>query len=458
MKKANITRLICSSMLFFCITSPVLADIAPPLQPPGGNPGSLEFKKTKVAMTYEAVFFDVGTVSNLYYDDRDFQSVNAHVIALFLMKNQGETTEQLETIFPLSHPEGRGDGAFGYPEVQNFNISINDTQAEWRVRETPNQYDSDDPPVKWAAVDITYPPSEVVAVEVSYDVQSTGYLPEASFYYVLSTGAGWYGPIEEANIFMAFPYEATEEFFLFGPHGKMGFEEKKGMGVTFEGNRAHWEFKDIEPKEGENWGVSIIEPETWQKILTLRKRIEEGDIFAYSEITIMYEDIIFDHWVREGSEKFVLLNLEMYKHAIENEPQNDDVFAHYAQFIYNVAYGPVKIPGVDVDLQDAYNAAETALAINPDNQQATQILHDLTKYHDLGPVDKETEVVDETADQTNPSEATEQDNNSSEMDADGAESVKEISPNVIWTYFSVGLILLCAMVISVMYLKRKKRN
>jgi hypothetical protein len=373
------------------------------------------------------------------------------------MKNQGETVEQLETIFPLGHPEGRGDGGFEFPEVQNFEISINNIKTEWRIQETPNQYDNDAPPIKWASVDIKYPPSEVVAVEVSYDVQSTGYLPKASFYYVLSTGTGWYGPIGEANIFMTFPYEATEEIFYFGPNSSMGLGEKTGMDATFEGNRAKWEYKELEPKEGENWGVSIIEPQTWQKILALRKRIEEGDIFAYSDITVVYEDIIFEHWVRDGAEKFVPLNIEMYKHAVENEPQNDDVFARYAQFIYSVAYGPVEIPGVDVDLQDAYNAAETALTINPDNQQATQMLQELTEYHDLGPVDKETKA-NETADQTDPSEAAELDNNPSEMDTDDAESVKETSPNTQWVYLGAGLILLYAIAISVMYLKRKKRN
>ena len=457
MNKANINRLVCFSILFLCITSPVLADIAPPLQPPGGNPGSLEFKETKVAMTYEAVFFDIGTVSNLYYDDRDFQSVNAHVTALFLMKNQGETVEQLETIFPLSHPEGRSDGGFEYPEVQNFEISINNIKTEWRIQETPNQYDSDDPPIKWASVDIKYPPSEVMAVEVSYDVQSTGYLPKASFYYVLSTGAGWYGPIGETNIFMTFPYEATEEFFYFGPNSSMGLGEKTGMDATFEGNRAKWEYKELEPKEGENWGVSIIEPQTWQKILALRSRIEEGDIFANSNITVVYEDIIFEHWVRDGAEKFVLLNLEMYKHAVENEPQNDEVFARYAEFIYMVAYGPVEIIGVDVDLQDAYNAAEKAVAINPENQQAMQMLHDLTENHDLGPEDKGTEV-DETAEQKDPPESAEQEINSSEMAADEIEPTKETPPNVKWIYLGAGLILLSAAAISVMFLMRKRRD
>jgi len=399
MKKVIAIRLVCLLVLFFGSSSLVFADIAPPTQPSGGNLGMLEFQETMVEMSYEVVFVDIGDVSNLYYDEREFESVNAHITALFLMINRGEETEKLETIFPLTHPEGKGDGWFGYPEIRNFTISINDTPVDWYLKETPNQYMEDEPPIKWAAFDIEYPPAETVAVEVSYDVQSTGYFPEATFYYVLETGAGWYGPIGEAIVYMTLPYEATEEVFLFGNHNIMGFMQKTSPNLTYDGNKARWQFTDFEPQQRENWEATIIEPQTWQKVLDLRERIDSGDKMAYSEITAVYDRIVMDRWVRAGAEDFVQLNLDMYEKALEYEIDNDDVFARYADFLLFLDWGSSEEFSIEIDLWDAYDAAVHALSINEFNETANRVKRELEKFKGFDPENRD-QVATETPEAT----------------------------------------------------------
>ena len=101
-----------ASILLCVILTAASADIAPPLQPPGGNPVPLEYEKTNVEMGFETVQIYVEEASTLYYTEAPMDCVNARVVALFAMGNQTETAETLQVLFPLNNTEGFGDGAF----------------------------------------------------------------------------------------------------------------------------------------------------------------------------------------------------------------------------------------------------------------------------------------------------------------------------------------------------------
>ena len=371
------TKIVISTVLatfFICtVLTTAAADIAPPLQPPGANPAPLEFEKTRVKMGFETVMITVEESSTLYYTDNDFSAVNASVMALFMMSNTGNTTETLQVLFPLNDTEGRGDRAYGYPEIQNLKISVNDQPVTWVEKTSSNPQDADDPDIKWAEFETVFPSEEVTFVEVRYDLQSTGYFPEATFHYVLETGAGWYGPIEEAHIHMFLPYEASEENVLFGEY------TQTTLGGTFAGSEVIWDYENLEPVTEDNWAATIIAPHIWKEVLELRESIEQGDKSAYADITELYDELIMSKGVRSGTEALVIENYNAYHKALEFDPKDDDVLARFADFMLFLDRTGHGWDDTPIEIDDIYSMASQALEINQGNQIAPYVINSLEK-------------------------------------------------------------------------------
>jgi len=359
-----------AAILLCAILTAVSADIAPPLQPPGANPAPLEYEKTQVEMGFETVLITVEEASTLYYADTPTDTVNARVVALFAMSNRSESLETLEVLFPLNNTEGVGDWAWGNPEIQNLSISVNDQPANWVVKTTPNPRDSDEPEIKWAEFEVEFPSQEVTFIEIRYDLQSTGYFPEATFYYILETGGGWKGPIGEAHIDLILPYEASGENVLFGDHNMMPFVYKTSPDGEFEDNEVHWEYTNLEPDAADNWVATIIAPPIWEQILDLRERIDQGDGHAYPRITTLYDALIMNRSVRPGTEGLILKNYDAYQKALEFDAWDDDVQARFANFM-------IFLYEQGLDSQ--------ALEENPFNDTAYQVINWLEHTHDFHP-------------------------------------------------------------------------
>jgi len=368
-----------TAMLLCAILTAASADIAPPLQPPGANPAPLEYENTFVDMGYELVKIYVGETSNLYYTDKSIDTVNARVMALFIMGNQSDTAETLQVLFPLNNIDGRGDEGLSYPEIQNLKIVVNEEPASWVEKTTSNPNGSDSPEIKWAEFEVEFPSREPTVIVIEYDLQSTGWLPEATFHYILETGGGWYGPIGEAHINLILPYEASVENVLFGDPDSEYYWQITSPGAVFEGNEVHWEYTNLEPDAEDNWEATIIAPPIWEPILDLRERIAQGDGSAYAEITNLYDDLYLGHGIRQGTEGLILKNYEAYHKAFEFDPKDDDVLARFADFMLTldeVGYGWEETP---IELGDIYAMASQALEINPLNDLASRVIRELEK-------------------------------------------------------------------------------
>ena len=368
-----------AAILLCAILTTVSADIAPPLQPPGANPAPLEYEKTNVEMGFETVLITVEEASTLYYAETPTDTVNARVEALFAMSNRSETAETLQVLFPLNNLEGGGDGAWGDPEIQNLSISVNDQTIDWALKTTPNPRGSDEPEIKWAEFEVEFPSQEVTFIEIRYNLQSTGWFPEATFNYILETGGGWKGPIGEANIRLILPYEASVENVLFGDPDSEYYWQITSPGAVFEGYEVHWEYTNLEPDAEDNWEATIITPHIWEQILELRERIAQGDGSAYAEITILYDGLYLGHGIRQGTEGLILKNYEAYHKAIEFDPKDDDVLARFADFMLTldgVGYGWEETP---IELEDIYSMASQALEINPLNEIAPHVISELER-------------------------------------------------------------------------------
>ena len=311
MRKYFFVLVVLIAAFIFNPISSVHADMAPPAQPPGSllAPGK---NTTMVQMVSERVTILVAKVANLYYVENPFGAVNAEVSAIFFMQNQGENDEQMQARFPLTNFTGEGDHSFNFPEIQNFRVWVNQVEKKWVVTETPNSNNKDYPPIKWASFEVTFPVGKQVQVDVTYQMQSTGYLPHARFDYILETGIGWFGPIGSGEIILTLPYPATKE--------NVNLSESISGGQMM-GNSITWTFTNLEPTNQDNWHAAIVSLDTWQTILDLRARLGKNpeDVTLLTALAEKYESIALGKgpWmVNSGTEPIILLCREVYQKAI----------------------------------------------------------------------------------------------------------------------------------------------
>jgi hypothetical protein len=251
------------------------ADMAPPLQPPGSSlaPGS---ETTQVRMMAETVTIDV----------LDQDPPMAHVTALFTMRNLGSSTENLAARFPI----GASDGYFGFPEIKNVGIKVNDHTTPSRRIEGPDPHSGfSDQNVPWAEFDVKFVPGEDVLVKVSYDLDGTSFPQDnyTNFYYILSTGAGWKGTIGSAEIILRLPYTANLQDVI--P------ENNLQNAPQFIGREAHWKFTELEPTTNDNLGFNIIKPAIWKQVVieldNVARNPKDGE--AYGRLGKAYKAALF---------------------------------------------------------------------------------------------------------------------------------------------------------------------
>ena len=122
-----------------------LADIAPPINPPGSNlqPGE---ESTQVRMENEKVVLDVK-------DDGQEEGLGkAHVTADFNMRNLGSEAETMQVRFPISANNGWGD----YPEITGVVVKVNGKTVPTTISSYPEPNYSADP-VPWVEFEVTFP-------------------------------------------------------------------------------------------------------------------------------------------------------------------------------------------------------------------------------------------------------------------------------------------------------------
>lgn len=355
-------------IVLLAFPSPARADVAPPYYPPGSNPQPGE-ENTQVRMLAETVLIDVQR--NLTPDDLG----NAHVTADFTMHNLGTADESMAARFPISISDGRDS----YPEIDNLLIKVNGQQVRYRRVDHSDIYPYKD----WAEFDLTFPVGQDVSIQVTYDLEGTGYYPATAFYYVLNTGAGWNDTIGSADIILRLPYEASPQNVILDM--EIGWATTT-PGGAFQGNEVRWHFEDFEPGPDQpvkNMEFALVAPSAWETVLSAQKNVKKNptDGEAWGMLAKAYKFVFLaTKGFREdaGGLELYKLSVEAYEKCLSLKPNDAQWHAGFADLLahrtmWDVMWGASTPEGLR-----ALREIHTALELAPNDPTVQSIASSMT--------------------------------------------------------------------------------
>lgn len=359
------------------LPSSARADIAPPETPPGANlePGE---ENTQVRMVSETVTLSVkekapaGSLGQ------------AAVSAVFQMQNQGGTEERMEVRFPLTFYTGLPSGGpEEYPEIKDIKVKVDGQNVPARRVTTENPSRAFNTPIPWAAFEASFPPGEIVEIEVTYTQEGYGEYPFVIYRYILETGAGWNGTIGSADLIVRLPYEANRQNTIFDVTVGFGLTDP---GAVLDGNEIRWHYVDFEPVQDHNLDVTLVMPEAWKKILIERENTAKNpkDGEAWGRLgKALKEAIRVRRGVREdeGGVQLYQESVAAYEKSLALLPE--DALWHYGyadllwiHYYYHV-YSFLKEAHDQTELVNALDALRQSLELDPHNERALDLLQEI---------------------------------------------------------------------------------
>ncbi|MBI5965100.1 MAG: tetratricopeptide repeat protein [Chloroflexi bacterium] len=364
MKRISIIFLTCILLAF---PSAVLADVAPPANPPGSNlqPGS---ETTQVRMVAETVLIDVRADNGLG---------TARITADFTMRNLGSESESMAVRFPITANDGFGN----YPEIKELVIKVDGQQIPYqRVNYPDIRYQDQDVP--WAEFNITFPVGEDVAVQVAYNINGSGYMPFTAFYYILETGAGWKDTIGSADVILRLPYPGNAQNII--NNMQIGWSETT-PGGAIEGNEMRWHFDNFEPgPDGvvQNMEFDLIAPAVWQNVLKEQDNVTKNpnDNEAWGRLAKAYKNIFLmgkGYRTDAGGEELYRLSIEAYEKCLAINPNDAQWHAGFADLLANRSYWDSFSNGPTSDAYRALDETHTALQLAPNDPKVLEIAENI---------------------------------------------------------------------------------
>jgi hypothetical protein len=354
-------------LIFFAVPGTVLADIAPPQNPPGSNldPGA---ETTQVRMVAEIVLIEVQK------DTMPGSLGWAHVTADFTMRNLGDTSESMAVRFPIAVNNGYDNS---YPEITNVAIKVGGEQVAFRRANYPAEFGIfRDDIVPWAEFDVAFPVGQDVSIQVAYNLSGTGYSYRpffTTFNYILETGAGWQDTIGSADIILHLPYEANIQNVIFD---EIGWGSTT-PGGTFRDTELRWHYEDFEPgPEGpvQDMEFALVAPAAWQAILTERDNVtkNQNDGEAWGRLAKAYKEVFFytkGYRTDKGGEELYAASIEAYEKCLSLKPDDAEWHAGFADLLAYHSY-------VSNDSAETHRALEeihSALQLAPNNSKVLEI-------------------------------------------------------------------------------------
>jgi hypothetical protein len=333
------------------VSSPVRADVG--VQPilPGGSSIQPE-EETPIQMAAERVKMTVRPATEadnaviqlnpdaygLQFQPVWFQAM-ADVEADFAMKNPTTETVSMTAWFPLASALENVGWELNpdeiVPRIESFQVMAGGDSVDYTVSELPNPKGEDKPLLPWASFPITFPASQETNIHVSYTLPLQPYPKgdEMALYYIFQTGAGWAGPIGQAELILNLPYPASPETLAGTPSGSLNLPYERPEGGSgepssgvLEGNQARWTWKDFEPGPQDDFAVWLIQPQKWQELESARAAVQAKpqDGQAWLDLASIYRSLSTSGYNMPSffSTSYLTLGIEAYQKAADLLPEH----------------------------------------------------------------------------------------------------------------------------------------
>ena len=360
------------SLVLFQFPISVLADISPPDWPPGANLAP-DSENTQVRMVSEIVVIEVQ--ENI----PEGSLGEANVKASFRMHNLGSDIETMFARFPLTFWDAYSSSSGSFPEIKDVEFVVGGEPVDWRRVDILSDNEGT---VPWAEFGVTFPPGQDVLIDVLYTAKPVGEYPYVAYRYILETGTGWRGSIEEADIIVSLPYEANDHNVILDE--TIGWSTTTD-GAIFDGKEVRWHFENFEPTRKNNIEVSLIMPNAWNMVLEERMRIDENpeDGETWGRLGKGYKEVSYlRSWFRkdEGGKELYRLSVEAYEKALELLPNDALWHAGFAELLYTHAYWDVFTPGSQNldEILSAVQEIKIAYDLKPDDPKVLEILDSIS--------------------------------------------------------------------------------
>jgi len=233
--------------------------------------------------------------------------------------------------------------------------------------------------IRWATFAVTFPPKKDVILQVSYVLSATGYDPEATFYYVLQTGAGWKDKIGQADLVVRLPFTVTEDNLFLGNYSGGGQPEAIQAKPKLVGNTAQWQLKNVEPTEKDNLIVTVLDPTVWQTILGAQaaSKAKPNDGQAWVALARAYRNAVYIKYEpSENTGRFITPTLAAYEKAIGLLPKSAEARVEYATALSQFRPNPAGVPEqADLDnMTRVVDLLEAALKLDNKNADAREAI------------------------------------------------------------------------------------
>jgi len=277
------------------ISSPARADVGVRPILPGGSSLKPD-EETPIQMAAETIVMNVRPATEadnaavelnpeaygLQFQPVWFSAI-AEVEADFTMQNPTSDPVSLTAWFPLASALENVGWELNpdeiVPRLESFQVAVDGTPLDYTVSELPNPKGQDKPPLPWASFPVAFPAGRETNIHVRYvlPLHQAVKGSELALYYIFQTGAGWAGPIGQAELIVNLPYPASAETLAGMPSGSFNLpyfisNSQAGLppGAVLEGDQARWTWVDLEPGPKDDFSIWLMDPGKYQELETAR--------------------------------------------------------------------------------------------------------------------------------------------------------------------------------------------
>jgi hypothetical protein len=221
------------------------------------------------------------------------------------------------------------------PRIESFQISVDGEPVDISFSELPNPKGEDKPLLPWASFPLTFPAGQETNLHVSYllPLQPSVKGNEMALYYIFQTGAGWAGPIGQAELIVNLPYPASIATMAGMRSGGLRlppyYRPKRQTDLAeavLEGNQARWMWKDFEPGPQDDFAIWLMDLGKWNEMESARAAVQANpeDGQAWLNLASVYRSVATSGYNQPSlfAESYLSPGIEAYQKAADLLPEH----------------------------------------------------------------------------------------------------------------------------------------